>query len=185
MRLAPVNPTLLVPTARPTGSKAAVHPRTVHLQTVRLAGLAPSPPMAVPSATSRLPPIPSAPTPTSPTPQRPVAGALAAVPHSILPSPLAPSSALPSSARSATRIPFPSDRTRRADSTASATICVRRTSTISEPLARSSSPPVLISSSSVIPSEDSHGSEYIAPHDKRREWISGFVDYLDSTPLFR
>nr|VWP01223.1 Succinate-semialdehyde dehydrogenase (EC [Ganoderma boninense] len=27
----------------------------------------------------------------------------------------------------------------------------------------------------VIPSEDSHGSEYIAPHDKRREWISGFT----------
>ncbi|TBU37642.1 hypothetical protein BD309DRAFT_994978 [Dichomitus squalens] len=27
----------------------------------------------------------------------------------------------------------------------------------------------------VIPSEDYHGSEYIAPHDKRREWISGFT----------
>ncbi|RDX41089.1 Creatinase/aminopeptidase [Lentinus brumalis] len=27
----------------------------------------------------------------------------------------------------------------------------------------------------VVPSEDSHGSEYIAPHDKRREWISGFT----------
>ncbi|RPD54446.1 Creatinase/aminopeptidase [Lentinus tigrinus ALCF2SS1-7] len=27
----------------------------------------------------------------------------------------------------------------------------------------------------VIPSEDSHGSEYIAPYDKRREWISGFT----------
>ncbi|KAI0820086.1 Creatinase/aminopeptidase [Trametes gibbosa] len=27
----------------------------------------------------------------------------------------------------------------------------------------------------VIPSEDAHGSEYIAPSDKRREWISGFT----------
>ncbi|KAI0746192.1 Creatinase/aminopeptidase [Earliella scabrosa] len=27
----------------------------------------------------------------------------------------------------------------------------------------------------VIPSEDAHGSEYIAPHDKRREWVSGFT----------
>ncbi|KAI0646026.1 Creatinase/aminopeptidase [Trametes meyenii] len=27
----------------------------------------------------------------------------------------------------------------------------------------------------IVPSEDSHGSEYIAPSDKRREWISGFT----------
>ncbi|KAA1472816.1 Creatinase/aminopeptidase [Dentipellis sp. KUC8613] len=27
---------------------------------------------------------------------------------------------------------------------------------------------------SVIPSEDAHGSEYVAPNDKRRAWISGF-----------
>ncbi|TFK53753.1 Creatinase/aminopeptidase [Heliocybe sulcata] len=27
----------------------------------------------------------------------------------------------------------------------------------------------------VIPSEDAHGSEYVAPSDKRREWISGFT----------
>ncbi|KAH9915057.1 Creatinase/aminopeptidase [Epithele typhae] len=27
----------------------------------------------------------------------------------------------------------------------------------------------------IIPSEDAHGSEYIAPTDKRREWISGFT----------
>ncbi|KAI1782737.1 Creatinase/aminopeptidase [Ganoderma leucocontextum] len=36
----------------------------------------------------------------------------------------------------------------------------------------------------VIPSEDSHGSEYIAPHDKRREWISGSVYYADIPLLF-
>ena len=55
---------------------------------------------------------------------------------------------------------------------------------IGEPLARSSSPSVLISSSSVIPGEDSHGFECIARHDKRRGQISGFVDYLDSPPSF-
>lgn len=28
---------------------------------------------------------------------------------------------------------------------------------------------------SVVPSEDAHGSEYVAVHDKRREWISGYA----------
>jgi hypothetical protein len=27
---------------------------------------------------------------------------------------------------------------------------------------------------SVIPSEDAHGSEYVATCDRRREWISGY-----------
>jgi hypothetical protein len=29
--------------------------------------------------------------------------------------------------------------------------------------------------SSIVPSEDAHGSEYVAEGDKRREFISGFV----------
>lgn len=31
---------------------------------------------------------------------------------------------------------------------------------------------------SVVPSEDAHGSEYVAPGDKRRQWISGYVQFL-------
>jgi len=31
---------------------------------------------------------------------------------------------------------------------------------------------------SVIPSEDAHGSEYVAEGDKRREYISGYVFYI-------
>jgi hypothetical protein len=31
---------------------------------------------------------------------------------------------------------------------------------------------------SIIPSEDAHQSEYVAPSDKRREWISWYVSIL-------
>lgn len=38
--------------------------------------------------------------------------------------------------------------------------------------------------SSLIPSEDAHGSEYVAINDKRREWISGCVLRNDSDVRF-
>lgn len=30
---------------------------------------------------------------------------------------------------------------------------------------------------SIVPSEDAHGSEYVAPGDKRRQWLSGYAHY--------
>lgn len=35
---------------------------------------------------------------------------------------------------------------------------------------------------SIVPSEDAHGSEYVAPGDKRRQWLSGYAHYSFAVP---